>query len=117
MILKRIAKSKNIKHDGRFLQEEDREPEGMPLAREAVSSGRSQAEEGTDQGDLVTTSLSEEMVVPATGVVPDLTVLSGDSKGKPKAPVKDEAGRKYTILDLFKTRVLIRNTLLIFFLW
>ncbi|XP_022101568.1 organic cation transporter protein-like isoform X1 [Acanthaster planci] len=120
-ILQRIAKSKNIQHDGPFLV--DRENQDTPAVCTIKLLAKSEPEREKDHGDCSGS--------PVQGRRTHDEAVDDEREGhriQPFSTGEDEIDqiaktsgpanvKKYTILDLFKTRVLIKHTSIIFVCW
>ncbi|XP_038044781.1 organic cation transporter protein-like [Patiria miniata] len=116
-ILKKIAKSKNIKHEGGFLisQHED-----VPLTENVPLKERPVPEEPEDNQAISSPTKRDEAANERKPVCVSEEVngnIIEDAENIGNNNVKESPGRKYTLLDLFKTRVLIKHTCIIWYLW
>ncbi|XP_022079717.1 organic cation transporter protein-like isoform X2 [Acanthaster planci] len=111
-ILQSIAKSKNIKYDGNLHATKNNE--NIPLAAYGTAEDESAATPEKLDGK------SSVPLVPRQGDgTQDEPPLenSKEERTHRKGVYTEKLATRYTILDLFKTRVLIKNTSIIFYLW
>ncbi|XP_038044456.1 organic cation transporter protein-like [Patiria miniata] len=110
-VLRKIAKSKNIKHDGSFLVK--RELEGVRLVGKMELSEKSNHDRASGpQHESLTADVGEtnqELMMEEK--------METFTKPGEKEQTKSNKKKKYTVLDLFKTKVLIKRTCIVFCLW
>ncbi|XP_038044369.1 organic cation transporter protein-like [Patiria miniata] len=110
-ILRKIAKSKNIKHNGSFLIQ--RELEAVRLVGKMELSEKSNHDRASDlQHESVTADVEENNQEPMNKEKME-SFTQPDENGQTQSKKK----KKYTVLDLFKTKVLIKHTCIVFCLW
>ncbi|XP_038044368.1 organic cation transporter protein-like [Patiria miniata] len=108
-ILQKIAKSKNIKHDRSFL--EKLQMEGAPTPGNTAFSETPTNEHVTDEREGPTADVGERNEGREIGNPTQAICSEEDDVTKTKIV------KKYTVLDLFKTKVLIKHTCIIFCFW
>ncbi|XP_038045112.1 uncharacterized protein LOC119719688 [Patiria miniata] len=110
-VLRKIAKSKNIKHDGSFLIK--RELEGVRLVWKMELSEKSNHDRASDlQHESVTADVGE-----TNQELMNEEKMETFTKPGEKEQTKSNKKKKYTVLDLFKTKVLIKHICIVFCLW
>ncbi|XP_038076325.1 solute carrier family 22 member 4-like [Patiria miniata] len=112
-ILQKIAKSKNLRHEGPFLLSRKRKPSHPVYTIEL--SDTSDNGPGKDRNESISPA-REDGALREEKSQNDQPTGCEENKMGDMAQAKTDA-KKYTVLDLFKTRILIKHTSVIFCCW
>ncbi|XP_038044357.1 organic cation transporter protein-like [Patiria miniata] len=117
-ILQKIAKSKNVKHEGRFLLHvsKDDVPLALRSPDEETPDNVSEQVNGNESAPFVSGQEGKTQNGPTTGLWREKVTSDVEDKGG-KRTVLEKPDRRYNILDLFKTRALIKHTTIVYYMW